>query len=136
MHSDSGEGDITASIVIEFERGPTLKVSLRRERTQTIIALTSSLPFASKANRWGDEVYFEGPFHSPLEADARAEMAIGEVAFWPDGDAVALFFGPTPVSSGREPRAYSPCNLIGSIEGDAAVLAGVKQGQPLKVSLE
>jgi hypothetical protein len=125
-----------ARIVIEFEHGPSVTVSLRPENTRTTSDLVSKLPFSATANRWGDEVYFDGPFHSPLEPDARAEMTVGEVAFWPEGDAIALFFGPTPVSTGSEPRAYSPCNILGRIDGDASVLAEVRQGQALRVSLE
>jgi len=123
-------------IVIEFESEPSVKVSLRPDRTRTTAALLASLPFSSKANRWGDEVYFEGPFHSQLEPDSRADMAVGDVAFWPDGDAVAVFFGPTPASVGQEPRAYSPCNIIGRVDGDAKVLARVRQGQALTVAKE
>ena len=125
-----------ANIVIQFENGPSVKVSLRSDGTLTLSALVASLPFSSKANRWGDEVYFEAPFHSPLEPDSRAEMSIGDVAFWPDGDAIAIFFGRTPASIGQEPRAYSPCNIIGRLDGDASVLAHAKHGQGLTVVSE
>ena len=94
----------------------------------------NAVPFSSNASTWGDEVYFHAPFHAELEADARAEMEIGDVAFWPDGDAIAIFFGPTPASVDNEPRAYSPCNLIGTLEGDISVLKRVKSGSSLDVA--
>ena len=103
-------------------------VELRTAGSQTIAELLRSLPFPSRAQVWGDEVYFDTPFHSDLEHDARAEMEVGEVAFWPDGDALALFFGPTPASHGQKPRAVSPCNVVGSVLGDPSVLRSVRPG--------
>ncbi len=91
------------------------------------------MPIKSKANRWGEEVYFEVPFHAPLEPDARQDMEPGDVAFWPDGDAIAIFFGPTPISKGNLPRAYSPCNIVGKLEGDPSGLRRVKDGFGLEV---
>lgn len=108
-------------------------VELRTGGSQTIAELLKSLPFTSRVQVWGDEVYFDAPFHSDLEKDARAEMEVGEVAFWPDGDALALFFGPTPVSDGRKPKAVSPCNVVGSIQGDHSVLRSVRPGAAVTV---
>jgi len=110
-------------------------VRIRPGPTRTTEALLSAIPFSSKANTWGDEVYFEAPFHAELESDARAEMEIGDVAFWPDGDAIAIFFGRTPASRSDKPRAYSPCNIVGTLEGDMALLRRVKSGDDLEVVL-
>jgi len=74
------------------------------------------------------------PFHAEIEPDARQDMEVGEVAFWPDGDALAIFFGPTPVSVGKKPRAYSPCNLIGRIDGDVSSLRNITEGTKIRVS--
>lgn len=108
-------------------------MALRQPPTPTIGRLATQLPFRSSAHRWGDEVYFEVPFHSDIEQDARQDMEVGDVAFWPDGDALAIFFGPTPVSRDHRPRAYSPCNVIGRVEGDASVLKAVREGAGLVV---
>lgn len=120
-------------IGIRFKGGPEVYVALRADETLSIGSLLSILPFSSRAQTWGDEVYFEAPFHADREKDARAEMRVGDVAFWPEGDAIALFFGPTPASSGPAPRAYSRCNILGRIEGDPSVLRAVTPGTPVDV---
>jgi hypothetical protein len=61
-------------------------------------------------------------------------MEIGDVAFWPDGDAIAIFFGRTPASVDDKPRAYSPCNFIGTLEGDTSALKRVKSGYSLEIA--
>lgn len=122
-----------SKIRVRFKGGPEITVLLREDDTPSTTSLLSVLPFSSRAQTWGDEVYFEAPFHVDLEKDARALMEVGEVAFWPDGDALALFFGPTPASTGPSPRAYSPCNILGRIEGDPGVLRAVKAGTALDV---
>jgi hypothetical protein len=55
-------------------------------------------------------------------------MAVGEIAYWPPGSAFCIFFGPTPASEGSEPRAASPVNPAGQIEGDATAFSSVPQG--------
>ncbi len=118
---------------VVFEDGQQFMIRTRSEPTRTIEVLLKALPIKSKAKRWGDEVYFEVPFHAPLEPDGRQDMEPGEVAFWPDGDAVAIFFGPTPVSKGSQPRAYSPCNIVGRIDGELAGLRRIRAGMGLEV---
>jgi len=123
------------SIRMRYPHGVEITVDVRPENTDTVKRLMDALPFTSKVHRWGDEVYFDAPFHSSLEGDARAEMEVGEVAFWPDGDAVAVFFGRTPVSKDDKPRAYSPCNVIGRVHGDASALRRVDEGSSVEVLL-
>ena len=113
---------------IRFGDVQLVDVRIRPDPTSTIEALLASLPFESMANRWGAEVYFEAPFHSELEKDARAEMSIGDVAYWPDGNAIAIFFGRTPASTDERPRAYGPCNIVGSVEGSPAALGRIRAG--------
>jgi hypothetical protein len=122
-----------SKISIQFKGGGSVRVQIRPAPTPTIEALLTSIPFSSVANTWGDEVYFNAPFHAELETDAGAEMEIGDVAFWPDGDAIAIFFGRTPASVNDKPRAYSPCNHIGTIEGDFSALKRVRSGDNLEV---
>jgi len=113
---------------LRFEKGLEFLVQLRKESTPTIARLLQSLPFSSISHTWGDEVYFDAPFHSVLEVDARVDMDVGDVAYWPDGDAIAVFFGPTPISKGDRPRAYSPCNILGTVVGDLHGLRRVTAG--------
>jgi hypothetical protein len=77
----------------------TLNNSLTAER------IIEALPFEGKGNRWGDEIYFTIPVSVDEDDDARQEMAVGELAYWPSGSAFCIFFGPTPVSRGDIPRA-------------------------------
>lgn len=97
-------------------------------------ALWNALPLEGKANVWGEEIYFDIPLAADEASDARQEMEIGEIAFWPPGAAFCIFFGPTPVSRGAKPRAYSPVNLLGRIVGDARVFKKVKDGTTVKIS--
>lgn len=90
--------------------------------------LIDALPVEGKANIWGDEIYFEVPVTAAQETDAREEGEVGTIAYWPAGRAFCIFFGPTPVSTGEKPRAYSPVNILGKIEGDLSELKGVQQG--------
>ena len=82
----------------------------------------------------GTRCYFEVPLHVDQAADAREEMAVGELGFWPVGDAFCIFFGPTPVSRAGEPRAYSPVNPFGMVVGDATVLRAAHEGDSVRVS--
>lgn len=87
-----------------------------------------ALPIEGTANVWGDEIYFEIPVIASQEADARAEVQVGELGYWPLGHAFCIFFGPTPVSTDEKPRAYSPVNILGRVLGDATVFRGVPSG--------
>jgi hypothetical protein len=101
--------------------------------TPTGQAIVEVLPLEGTANVWGDEIYFEIPLALKQEADAREEVAIGELGYWPMGAAFCIFFGPTPVSRGPEPRAYSPVNVFGRILGDATVFKTVENGAVIGV---
>jgi hypothetical protein len=82
---------------------------------------------------WGDEVYFGISAEMGLEPDTRAEMAVGELGYWPTGDAFCIFFGPTPASSGDTPVAASPVNILGRVLGDAIVFRTVRRGDTVRI---
>lgn len=86
-----------------------------------------------QANTWGDEVYFSVPFSAQAEPDAAVVVDRGSVCFWLEGDALALLFGPTPVSTGDECRLISAANIVGRIDGDPEVLRTVVAGDPIIV---
>lgn len=102
--------------------------------TPTADAVWDALPISGTASRWGDEVYFTVTLRLPLEAEARAQVERGEIGYWPEGPAIALFYGPTPASTGSEPVAASPVNIFGRITGDAARLARVCQGAAIRLT--
>jgi len=99
----------------------------------TAEAIAEELPIKGSANRWGDEIYFSIPIDEDEADDARTEMAVGELAYWPPGNAFCIFWGRTPASEGDEPRAASNVNPIGMIAGDASVLAQVDSGAPIRI---
>jgi hypothetical protein len=102
--------------------------------TPTADAVWEALPLEGKARRWGQEVYFDVPLQVALEKDARAEVGVGDLGFWPAGPAIALFFGPTPSSTGARPVAASPVNVFGRITGDAARLDRVREGGKVRIT--
>lgn len=103
------------------------------DSSPTAQAIWSALPIKASANRWGEEVYFEIPVQLEEGAGARQVMQVGELGYWPVGSAFCVFFGPTPVSEGSEPRAYSNVNPFGQVEGDASVFASVRSGTRVSV---
>jgi len=100
----------------------------------TAVKILEALPFESIVNTWGDEIYFTIPVAMQQEHDARAEVDIGELAYWPMGKAFCIFFGPTPVSRDDKPRAYSPVNVFGRVLGDATALKGITNGARIRVN--
>jgi len=101
--------------------------------TPTARALLEALPFESQAQTWGEEVYFATPVKAKLEKDARQVVEPGTVCFWTEGDAIALPYGPTPISTDERPKLASRCNVLGSIVGDPKRLAAVKGGETVRV---
>ena len=111
-----------------------LSVEAEMLDTPTGQKILKALPIESSANVWGDEIYFDIPLRLEKEPEARAEVEVGDLAYWPAGPAFCIFFGPTPVSTGDRPRAYSPVNVFGRILGDAKQFKGVASGATVRVT--
>ena len=80
----------------------------------TADALFLTLPLERDINVWGGEIFFEVPVHQGLDS-GRKVMEVGEVAYWPEGEAFCIFFGRTPASKGDAPEAYSPVTPLGRV---------------------
>ena len=103
--------------------------------TPTAKAVAAALPAKSRANTWGEEVYFTLGADVELERDAREVVDPGTVCFWVQGSSLALPYGPTPVSRGNECRLVTRVNVLGKIEGDPRTLASVRDGDVIEVTL-
>lgn len=98
----------------------------------TAHAVWEALPIEGSANVWGDEIYFRIPVS--LEEDGAKEVVeLGDLAYWPPGNAFCIFYGPTPMSRGNEIRPASPVNVFGRVEGDPLVFKGVSDSTPILI---
>ena len=119
---------------IRFDFG-SLALEAELLDTPTAKAIAKALPLQSSALTWGEEVYFNVPVKVVREADARAVVTPGEIAYWPDGPAIAIGFGRTPISKGDECRLASPCNIFAKALSDVKALGKVRAGTKIKVTL-
>ena len=101
---------------------------------ETRAAIAETLPLSGDAARWGEELYFRTPVDVPIE-DGQSEVPVGAVAYWPQGNALCLFWGPTPASRGDEPRAASPVNVVAMID-DVSPLSEVDGGARVEIREE
>jgi hypothetical protein len=104
--------------------------------TPSARALVAALPLNARAQTWGEEVYFEIPVEAALERTARQVVPPGTVCFWVEGASLALPWGRTPISEGKEPKLVSPCNVLGRIDGEPRDFASVRSGDAITLTLE
>ena len=111
------------------------KITVSAELADTALARTiaAKLPIETTPNEWGDEFYFSIPVRSGLDETATAKLRIGDIGYWPPGTAMAIFFGPTPMSSGRDPVPASDVCLIGRITGDATLLRQASGARTIRI---
>ena len=103
--------------------------------TPTAKAIAAALPLASSVLTCGEEVYFDVPVNVAREPEARAVIVPGEIVYWPQGRAVAIGFGRTPISKGNETRLASPCNVFAKALGSVKTMGKVKTGSKVEVTV-
>ena len=96
---------------------------------QTCHSVIDSLPFSVSAHVWGEEIYTDESPITQAEENAKNLVSINDVAYWPSGKAICLFFGPTPIGKKGEIKPYSPVNVVGKIIfPDKSVIKNFKEG--------
>ena len=123
-----------ADIVITVSTGDgavDLKADWTDDAPRTREAIADALPLEGDAAKWGDELYFSVPVDVEAE-NARAAVEVGTVAYWPQGNALCLFWGPTPASRDDQPRAASPVNVVARV-ADVSSLSAVGGGAHVRV---
>ncbi|WP_293027063.1 cyclophilin-like family protein [Natronococcus sp.] len=119
---------------------------------ETQAALEDALPVSGDAIRWGDELYISASLEAPLE-DGREVVPEGAIAYWPAGEKLCLFWGPTPASDARsersedldttsgdgknresagEPRAAAPVTVVARVD-ETEPLADLDGGAELRL---
>ena len=117
-------------ILIRWNSGEIIGVL---DDTPTSRKLLDALLCTSRANTWGNEVYFSVPVEAELEPDAKQVVDPGTVCFWTQGSSLAIPFGPTPASEGDECRLVTRVTILGKLEGDPKVLGSVRDGDEIHV---
>ena len=110
-------------------------VTVPAELADTPLAKTiaGKLPIETRPNEWGDEFYFEIPVRANLDETATKKVKVGDIGFWPPGNAMAIFFGPTPMSTGADPVPASAVCLLGRITGDATLLRQASGARKIRI---
>jgi hypothetical protein len=102
--------------------------------TPTASKIADALPLEGSVNVWGDEIYFDIPLTIDQEPGASQDVEVGDLGYWPAGPAFCIFFGPTPVSSGDQPRAYSPVNVFGRVLDNPQLFKSVPNGATIRIT--
>ncbi len=101
--------------------------------SQTAQKIYEKLPLEAKVNTWGEEIYFQIPISLKPE-NSTLDVEVGDIAYWPEGNCLCIFFGRTPVSTTNKPRPASEVNIVGKALGDVSILKNTKSGDKITVT--
>jgi len=119
---------------IRIRVGP-IEAEAELNDTRTAQAIWETLPIKGRVNLWGDEIYFSIPLSLELELGQEL-VSLGDLGYWPDGNAFCIFFGPTPVSQGDEIRPASLVTVFGKVIGDATAFKKIAEGTKITIRRE
>ena len=114
----------------------TLEVIAELNETRTAHSIWDALPFKGYANLWGDEIYFSMPILLIPPESGKTLVNVGDLGYWPQGNAFCIFFGPTPISKDGQIKPASAVNVFGKIIGDATVFKQVTSGTTILIEQE
>jgi len=97
-------------------------VRIRSPRTAD--AIIRRLPLEGRAALWQQEVYFGIPVKMGNEK-ASSTVKKGDLAYWPMGSALCIFWGET--------QPYSPVNIIGEVTKNLELFEQVKSGTKIVI---
>lgn len=117
--------------IVTDATGP-VEATLTDENPDTAKRIWEALPIEARANTWGDEIYFGIPVDADPE-NPREVVDLGDLAYWPPGNAFCIFFGRTPASRGDEIRPASAVNVFGKVEGDPKIFKKVRSGERVRI---
>jgi len=112
-----------------------VEVIAELNNTNAAQAIWEALPIKGRANLWGDEIYFSIPVSVELE-NGQELVSVGDLGYWPPGRGFCIFFGPTPMSEGAQPRPASPVTVFGKVLGNATVFRQVTSGAEITIEKE
>lgn len=113
-----------------------LKIKAQFFDTGCARAVVNALPVNTRPNVWGDEFYFTIPVKMPLDETATTRVKVGDIGYWPPGNALAIFFGPTPLSTGPDPVPASEVNIVGRVTGQAKAFRKVRHAFQIVIERE
>ena len=93
---------------------------------KTVKAILESLPIEVNINKWGQELYTDRTSIAAQKENAKSEVSLLDVAFWPPGNALCLFYGSTPISKAGKIVPASPVNIVGRIISQDNIIDKVK----------
>ena len=114
-------------------RADEIEARAELNETATAGAIWQALPIEGSAKTWGEEIYFRIPVSQDLEVDAREVVQLGDLGYWPQGEAFCIFFGVTPISSPGEIRPASAVNIVGQLLDDPKRFLSVASGTSVRI---
>ncbi len=111
----------------------TVTLGAELHETETGKKISKILPLTTRFDTWGDEIYFSVPVKAELDESASEEVALGDLGYWPTGNAFCIFFGPTPMSTPGKIVPASAVNIIGKVSGDVKQLKSVMHAAEITV---